>query len=79
MTPLIHHGWGQKGKDHPFAKLTEKDVVRILELLSTKTRGEIAEEYGVSAEAIRAIDTGRSWKHVTQGRDVAKKDDEQTA
>lgn len=54
-----------KGSNHPCSKLTEEQVVQIR---SRVARGEfkraLAREYGVSDSLVRAIVTGRTWKHV---------------
>jgi hypothetical protein len=51
------------GEDSPAAKLTEDKVKSIL--ADDRGNAEIAKEYGLTRTAIRAIRTGRTWRHVT--------------
>jgi len=52
-----------KGSEHPFAKLTERDVKRIR--ASTKLQSKIAKEYGVDKSLISRIRSYQFWKHVS--------------
>lgn len=55
-----------KGDLHKDAKITEKDVPRILgRLLMGHSCIAIAADYGVTECAINAIRRGKSWRHVT--------------
>lgn len=56
------HAYGVK---HGSAKFSEKDVLRIRDLLSTRTPFSIAKEYNVRHQAIRDIKFGVTWKHLT--------------
>jgi hypothetical protein len=52
------------GEDHGMAILTEADV-RIIRTLRGKVTGaELGRRYHVNPQTIRAIWTGRNWKHV---------------
>ena len=53
-----------RGENHPQAKLTE-DLVREIRS-STETRNAIATRLGVSPATIKAIRTGRMWKHIQE-------------
>lgn len=56
----------RKGSDVNFAILTEKQVIEIKHLLSSKTmtQKQIANIYGVSRVCISNINTGKNWSHV---------------
>lgn len=62
-----------KGEKNGFAKLKEKEVREIIELVLTHkmTKQEIANKYHVSFATIKAIRSGRNWLSVT--RDIFKK------
>lgn len=62
-----------KGEKNGFSKLKEKDVKDILVLVleHKMTKQEIADKYNVSFATIKAIRSGRNWKHCTQ--DIFKK------
>lgn len=55
----------RRGASHQDAKLTDADVVEILNLLS---RGEsnlsIAAQYGIDRSAVSRIKTGKQWTHI---------------
>lgn len=51
-----------QGSDHPWAKLTEKKVLKIR--ASKVDPAKLATHYGVSVETIINIQQGKSWKHV---------------
>ena len=54
-----------KGRAHPRAKLTEDDVVAILERLCTgEPPASIAPDFGVSRFAVQQIGRGMKWKRV---------------
>lgn len=57
---------GRKGEKHHLAKLTENDVIEILQLhqmYGTKQRA-MAREYGVNQSVIFAIIHNMNWKHI---------------
>lgn len=62
-----------RGERNGFSKLTEKEVREILVLVleHTKTKQEIADMYNVSFATIKAIRSGRNWRHYT--KDIFKK------
>lgn len=51
-----------KGEQSYWAKLTEKDVIKIRQ--STETCRVLAQKYGVSPMVISKARTGKTWKHV---------------
>jgi len=58
-------GCEDKGEEHCRAKLTEKQVIDIIERLDKgETKKSLAREYGVSPKAIRFIVKGEHWKHL---------------
>lgn len=64
-----HHGTSQEGESHAMAKLSEKQVLEIREKYKKLTgcisnAKELAKEYGVRPDYIRAIACGRYWKHL---------------
>lgn len=62
QTLKIQHARGERVAT---AKLTETDVLAIIELLKRECSvGKIAESYGVSRRAIRDIKNGKNWKHL---------------
>lgn len=57
-----------KGEKNGFAKLREKEVREILELVltHTMTKQEIADKYHVSFATIKAIRSGKNWLSFTR-------------
>ena len=56
---------GAVGSAHPRAKLTEKDIPRIRDMLRCGARNvDIGKWFGVSAENISGIKHNRIWRHV---------------
>lgn len=58
----VLHGTSLYGDKHPRAKLNGAQVAVIK--VSTKSRAELARQYGVSPAAIRLIDQGVNWAHI---------------
>lgn len=59
------HGTSQHGQNNPFAKLTEKDVLKIRELRSKgKTLKEVSSIFNVSMRNISIITNRGSWTHI---------------
>lgn len=58
----------QNGSKNHMAKLTEQNVLEIVELFrqGDKTHKEIANKYGVSAATIDLIKERRTWNHITK-------------
>lgn len=57
-----------RGERNGFSKLTEKEVrdILVLVLEHKKTKQEIADMYNVSFATIKAIRSGRNWRHFTK-------------
>jgi IS30 family transposase len=53
-----------RGETQGHARLTAADVTRIAALRHTMTPRDIAKELGVHPETIRAVQRGKSWKHI---------------
>jgi hypothetical protein len=55
-----------KGIKNPKCKLTEEDVLKIIELTNTGTylQKQIAQMFNVDRQAIRRITQGKLWKHL---------------
>lgn len=51
------------------SKLNEEDVLKIKELLKTKTQKEIASEFGVSKYTISRIATNKSFNYINHAKD----------
>lgn len=62
MADMAAKGRGQRGQTHVKARLTD-DTVRAIRVASGTT-AEIARRFGVSHGTVRAVLTGRTWKHV---------------
>lgn len=66
MEDIVRHGRRRYGERNPSHKLTEKDV---LEILECKKRGEspteVAKRYSVSDFCIGCIYRGKTWKYLT--------------
>lgn len=68
----IRHGWrtglyrGEhaRGERNVCAKLTADDVRRIRELRPMMSLAKLARQFGVTAQAIWHVVTGKTWKHV---------------
>lgn len=55
-----------KGKNHPGVKLSDNQVLEILDMLNAGTPvTEIAAKFNVSCRTIRHIKSGKTWSHVT--------------
>ena len=61
----------QKGDKNNASKLTEKQVLEIIDLLLLKqfTYKEIASKYGISEETVGAIKRKKNWKYLTENID----------
>lgn len=58
----------KRGQESGTAKLTEHDVIEIIDMLKENCYfSDIAEKYGVAIETIRDIRSHTSWKHLTEG------------
>ena len=64
ITKGRHARQAPKGEDHGKAKLTE-DWVRYIRAHPERGHKEIADEIGVSPNAVRGVRIGRTWTHVT--------------
>lgn len=68
---LMHsqrNGLHQHGEKHGMAKLKDRDVLEIRELLSKGVRAcEITKIYNASNQTIHSIKTRATWKHLTEG------------
>jgi hypothetical protein len=61
----VARGRSQRGESHAKAKLTERKVRQIKEMLRAKIQHKyIALMYGVTVQAVSAIKTERAWRHV---------------
>lgn len=64
MTPGGYDGSGRPGEDNPGARLTQSQVVEIIERIGTEptqTSRSLASEYGVTKTLILKIDQGSLW------------------
>lgn len=57
-----HGGGGVRGEDHPFAKLSESDVLAIRS--DPRTNRAIAAEYGIDRSTAGDIKRRKIWRHV---------------
>lgn len=53
-----------KGEDHPYAKLTEAQVLEIRSRLGSESHEDIAKDYGVQPDNIKSIHCGKTWTHL---------------
>lgn len=58
----LETGLAKRGSIHHFAKLTEANVLDILE--DHRVSSRVAEDYGVHKSAIKSIRRGKSWRHL---------------
>lgn len=56
--------WSAPGEANPSAKLTAADVAKIRAMGGTKTDAQLATEYRVSASAVNAVQSRRTWRHL---------------
>ena len=64
-----------KGENSHLAKITEKDAIKICELIMKKTPSkEIAEDIGCSLKTVIHIRSGECWKHISINYDFPKSD-----
>lgn len=57
----------KRGEGHPLVKLTEKQILSIRGVPGadrSKSNGELARQYGVSARTISDVRLGRTWRHI---------------
>lgn len=67
----VLHGTAQRGVRNAFAKLTDADVLRIVEMKSSGiSTSEIARTMGVSRMAIYLVVSGKGWTHVAGMEDL---------
>lgn len=61
----------QKGEKNNASKLSEKEVLEIIDMLLSKkyTQKEIGDKYGVGADCVGAIKRKENWKYLTQNID----------
>lgn len=61
------HGTNPKGESHIWSRITEDQVVEIKRLLKNKALSQriIAEMYGLCQQNVSAINTGKTWAHVS--------------
>lgn len=70
----IKGSWNPKGEDHAKAKLTEEQVIEIINLMYDGVyAGTISDMYGLSETSIASIKHGKNWKHLTNRPDIAEK------
>jgi len=64
----IKHGTSSHSETHGTAKLTNKEVLEIKQLLRTSnySQNDIAEMFGVSKATINQINTKRHWSHIKE-------------
>jgi hypothetical protein len=56
------------GEYHPLAKLSDAKVRAIL--TGTEDAAALADRFGVTVNTIRAVRSGRTWRHVAQGENA---------
>ena len=58
--------YGQKGEDHPRAKLTKEDVIELRDMYASGgyTQKELAEIFGIHKGNVAQIVNRYTWKHV---------------
>lgn len=57
----VQHGTSNRGGNHGNAKLTQQDVIRIMEMKGKMRQRDIAALFGVSRSNVSAIHRGQSW------------------
>lgn len=60
----VRHGTDTRGAKASWAKLTESDVQELRILRGRISSRELAAQYAVSHAAIKAVFSGRNWRHV---------------
>jgi len=53
-----------QGVKHPMSKLTDKDVLKIRELLKTMTTTAVGKIYGMNRNSMLNIKKGHTWSHI---------------
>lgn len=64
------HGTDAVGESNPSAKLTERDVKDIYNLLEVHTQEHVAELYGLKRSSVASIAQKRRWTHVEPEDDL---------
>jgi hypothetical protein len=64
MADKVAHGTGVRGEAHKLAKLSEADVRQILALKGKMLQREIGQMFGVRANTVSVIQSGRKWAHL---------------
>lgn len=58
------HGTHSRGERNPSAKLTESQVLEVMELIGTMPQGQIAKRFGVCRKCVNNIYRGKIWMHL---------------
>lgn len=61
----IEHGTSNRGSRHGLHKLTENDVLQIVELAGTASQAKIGKRFGVSQVTVQAVLSGKRWSWLT--------------
>lgn len=74
----MDHSWrvglrNYSGENSHTAKLTESDVMEIIELKGVVKQRELAVRYGVNLSCIKCIHACRTWKHITAQEEILNK------
>ena len=65
----VRHGNRPMGGDNWNSKLTENDVIEMLNLIKTgMMQKDIASHYGIGRPHMSSIANGKRWKHITKER-----------
>lgn len=67
-TDKLVHGTHKRGCRHHNVKLTEREVLEIMQLKGCMSQRELASRYGVQASAIASIHAGKTWSWLTGRR-----------
>lgn len=66
MDDMVKANRSLNGEQNPIAKLTDAQVLEILELLKTNmTHKEIAKRFSVTRPNITSINRGKTWRHLS--------------
>lgn len=75
----IAHGTLAKGESHPCNKYPESLILRIMEMLKTHSRPDVARKLGVKYSLVRDVHDGRRWRHLSVDNEMRVTESERGA
>lgn len=64
---MISKGRDVRGEKHHSAKISEKDVEKMISMSKDMSYKEIGDQFGISAVAAWKVVRGKTWRHIKRG------------